>query len=61
MHPFQNTVDNYFATHHVETYEKLQKANELVESEKREDLALLLTAVRRAMKSIADHFLPPVR
>jgi hypothetical protein len=43
----------------VDTYIKLQKASELAESTNPEDHALLLTAVRRAIKSIADHFLPP--
>lgn len=54
----QNQVNNYFAAHHEETFRKLQKASELVQSDKTEDLALALTAVRRAMKSIAEHFYP---
>jgi hypothetical protein len=56
----QNQVDNYFAAHHVDTLRKLQKASDLIGSEQPEDHALLLTAVRRAIKSVADHFFPAV-
>ena len=54
----QNEVQNYFRTRSDDVYEKLQKANQLVDSKLQEDLSLLLTQVRRAIKSIADHFYP---
>ena len=37
---------------------KLQKASELSSSEELEDMSLLLTEVRRALKAAADHFCP---
>jgi hypothetical protein len=56
----QNEVQNYFKTRSDDVYEKLLKANQLVNSESREDLSLLLTQVRRAIKAVADHFYPSV-
>lgn len=56
----QNEVQNYFRTRSDDVYEKLQKANQLVDSESREDLSLLLTQVRRAIKAVADYFYPSV-
>ena len=56
----QNEVQNYFRARSDNVYEKLQKANQLVDSESHEDLSLLLTQVRRAIKAVADHFYPPV-
>jgi hypothetical protein len=55
----QNEVQNYFKTRSDEVYEKLQKANQLVDSGSSEDLSLLLAQVRRAIKAAADYFLPP--
>lgn len=55
----QTSVNNYFATHSEETYRKLQAASNLITSDSPEDHALLLTAIRRAISSAADHFLPP--
>ncbi|MFZ6747514.1 hypothetical protein [Undibacterium sp. Ren11W] len=54
----QNEVQNYFKTRSDDVYEKLQKANQLVDSNSSEDFSLLLTQVRRAIKSVADHFYP---
>jgi hypothetical protein len=56
----QNEVQNYFKSRAEDVYEKLQKANQLIDSTNKEDLSLLLTQVRRAIKSVADHFYPPV-
>ncbi|MFO1417951.1 MAG: hypothetical protein U1E83_04715 [Methylotetracoccus sp.] len=55
----QNEVQNYFKTRSDDVYEKLQKANQLIDSTSSEDLSLLLTQVRRAIKAAADHFFPP--
>ena len=55
----QNQVQNYFKAASEDVYEKLMKANQLLDSSSREDQALLLTEVRRAIKSVADHFFPP--
>ena len=55
----QNLVNNYFSTHSEETYRKLQKASDLVDSSSSEDSALLLTSVRRAINAVADYFYPP--
>lgn len=55
----QNEVQNYFKSRSDDVYEKLQKANQLIDSNSVEDLSLLLTQVRRAIKATADHFLPP--
>lgn len=56
----QNEVQNYFKIRSPDVYEKLQKANQLINSNSTEDLSLMLTQVRRAIKSVADHFYPPV-
>lgn len=55
----QNTVQNYFKSRSEDVYEKLQKANSLITSSSVEDLSLLLTQVRRAIKAAADYFFPP--
>jgi hypothetical protein len=54
----QNDVQNYFRSRSEDVYEKLLKANQLVDSTSPEDHSLLLTQVRRAIKSVADHFYP---
>lgn len=54
----QNEVQNYFKTRSDEVYEKLQRANALIASTSAEDHSLLLTQVRRAIKSVADYFYP---
>jgi hypothetical protein len=56
----QNEVQNYFKSRSEDLYEKLQKANSLITSNSAEDLSLLLTQVRRAIKAAADYFFPPV-
>ncbi|WP_421716334.1 hypothetical protein [Arcobacter arenosus] len=56
----QNSVNTYFYTRSENTYIKLQKATDLLGSKNSEDNALLLTAIRRAINSIADYFYPPV-
>jgi|CXWL01.1.fsa_nt_gi hypothetical protein len=55
----QNKVNCYFSTRSEDTYRKLQKATNLVESTNPEDSAFLLTAIRRAINSVADYFYPP--
>ena len=55
----QNTVDNYFKIQNEDIFNKLNKALKLVDSKDTEDLSLLLTEVRRCIKSVADHFYPP--
>ncbi len=55
----QREVNNYFNARCDDVYTKLQKAAELADSASSEDHALLLTAVRRAMKAAADYFYPP--
>jgi hypothetical protein len=55
----QNDVNNYFKAHSEDVYTKLQKAAQLVDSDNPEDLSLLLTQVRRAIKAAADFFYPP--
>jgi dsDNA-binding SOS-regulon protein len=54
----QNEVQNYFKSRSDDVYEKLQKANQLIDSSSQEDMSLLLTQVRRAIKSVADYFYP---
>ena len=54
-----NEVNNFFKAHSNDTYLKLQKASQLVDSKDSEDFSLLLTQVRRAIKSAADFFYPP--
>lgn len=56
----QNDVNNYFKVQAEDVFLKLQKATALATSPDLEDAALLLTEVRRALKSDADHFYPPV-
>lgn len=53
-----NEVNNYFKVHSEDVYAKLQKAGQLIGSSDPEDLSLLLTQVRRAIKSAADYFYP---
>ncbi len=54
-----NEVDNYFKAHSEDVYTKLQKAAQFIDSSDPEDLSLLLTEVRRAIKAAADYFCPP--
>ena len=54
----QSTVHVYFRAHCPAVLEKLEKATQLIDSTNPEDFALLLTAVRRAIKGAADHFYP---
>lgn len=56
----QNEVQNYFKSRSEDVYQKLQKVNQLIDSTNQEDSSLLLTEVRRAIKSVADYFYPPV-
>jgi len=56
----QNDVNNYFKTHSEGLHSMLQKAAQLVGSTDPEDLSLLLTQVRRAIKGAADYFYPPI-
>lgn len=56
----QNDVNNYFKVRSEDVFMKLQKATQLALSGDTEDCALLLTEVRRAMKSAADYFYPAV-
>jgi len=53
-------VNNFFKAHSDDVYVKLQKAAQLIDSNDPEDLSLLLTQVRRAIKAAADFFYPPV-
>jgi hypothetical protein len=55
----QTEVNNYFRAHCEDAYAKLLRAAQLVTSVNTEDASLLLTEVRRAMKSVADFFYPP--
>lgn len=54
----QNDVLNYFRARSDDVYQKIHKANQLINSDSSEDLSLLLTQVRRALKSVADYFYP---
>lgn len=54
-------VNNYFKAHSEDIYVKLLKAAQLIDSNDPEDLSLLLTQVRRAIKAVADFFYPPVQ
>lgn len=56
----QNDVHNYYATRCEPAYQSIRKAVELLGSTDPEDHALLLTSVRRAVKSVADYHYPPV-
>ena len=58
LEQIQNGVNNYFKAHSEDVYTKLQKAAQLIDPNDPEDLSLLLTQVRRAMKSTADFFYP---
>jgi hypothetical protein len=53
-------VNNYFKSRSEDVFTKLVKAAQLVDSNDSEDFSLLLTEVRRAMKSCADFFYPAV-
>ena len=55
----QSDVNNYFKAHSEDVYIKIQKAAQLLDSDDPEDLSLLLTQVRRAIKAAADFFYPP--
>lgn len=55
----QNDVNNFFKGRSDDVFSKLHKAAQLTQSKDKEDSALLLTEVRRAMKAAADHFYPP--
>jgi hypothetical protein len=55
----QSKVNNFFKARSEDVYSKLLKASELVGSSSPEDMSLLLTQVRRALKAAADHFYPP--
>ena len=55
----QELVDNFLKSHHFPTFQKLQKAQELLGSTEPEDLSLALTEIRRATKSYADFVYPP--
>ncbi|MCC6860017.1 MAG: hypothetical protein IT158_15725 [Bryobacterales bacterium] len=55
----QQEVNNYFRARSEDVYLKLQKAADLIGSSSSEDASLLLTLVRRTMKSVADYFYPP--
>ncbi len=59
LQSLQNDVNNYFKAHSEDVYTKLEKATQLVDSHDPEDMALLLTLVRKAIKSAADYFYPP--
>ena len=55
----ENDVNNYFKARDLDLFYMLQKASALAASKEPEDAALLLTEVRRALKTAADHFYPP--
>jgi hypothetical protein len=54
----QNHVNNFFKGENQDIYDKLQKATELSNSNEKEGYSLLLTEIRRVLKSVADHFYP---
>ncbi len=54
----QNHVNNFFKGESQDIYDKLQRATELSNSSKKEDFSLLLTEIRRILKSVADYFCP---
>jgi len=58
LEKMQNDVLNYFRSKSEDVYQKIHKANQLISSDSSEDLSLLLTQVRRALKSVADYFYP---
>jgi hypothetical protein len=55
----ESTVNNFLAGRAPDAYEKIMKAAQLANSRSKEDAALLLTSVRRAMSAVADYFYPP--
>lgn len=55
----QEKVNNYFSERSDSVYQKLIKASSLIGSKNSEDQALLLTCVRRLIKSVSDFFYPP--
>ena len=57
----QTDVNSFFKARSEDVYTKLQKAAQLVDSNDPEDCSLLLTEVRRAMRSSADFFYPPAQ
>lgn len=57
----QSSVNNFFAARSADAYTKLMKATELAQKTDAEDQALLLTSVRRALKSVADCLYPPIQ
>ena len=62
MSKVQTEVHNYCKSQAEDLYVKLIKAAELINSkDDAENLSLLLTEVRRAIKAVADHLYPPVR
>lgn len=54
----QNSVHNFFKGRDESIFQKLQKAAQLSALSDAEDASLLLTEVRRILKSVADHFFP---
>lgn len=54
----ETEVNNFFKARSDDVYMKLQKASQLIDSGDSEDRSLLLTEVRRAIKSAADYFYP---
>lgn len=54
-----NDVNNYFKAHCEDVYNKLQKAAQFIKSNDPEDHSIILTQIRRAIKSTADFFYPP--
>ena len=57
----QRDVHNFYAEHCEPAFQSLRKAASLLDSTNPEDHALLLTCVRRAVKSAADFHYPPRR
>ena len=55
------TVNAFFKAKSLEVYSKLIKASELAHSNDKENFSLSLTEVRRAIKSVADYLLPPIK
>jgi hypothetical protein len=59
QYDFINEVNNYFKRLDNSIYEKLVKSLELLNNNDNESLSLLLTEIRRTIKSVADYFYPP--
>lgn len=55
----QKRVQDFYASRDQKIYERLRKADALVESPDPEDHALLLTTIRRTVRAVADHHYPP--